>query len=102
MLTRAACAFPLRLSAQLIEAEKTFKRAAKTTDTYKQQVTKLNPTGAMVAPKRSVFSGNGRGGGATLASKKLDKNLQVTLMEKELEALRDGIKNKGSKACTIS
>jgi len=86
------------VSARLIEAEKTYKRASKTADTYKVQVGRLNPTG--VTTKRK-FSVTPMRGGVT-AAKGLNKDLQMQLMEKELEALRNGAKRKGSTACTVS
>lgn len=94
----------IRVSAQLIEAEKTYKRASKTADTYKVQVSKLNPTGA--APKQLKFSvaplRGGAGGLMGGGGKAVDKDLQIQLMEKELAALRDNMKNKESKACVVS
>jgi hypothetical protein len=90
--------FSCRVSARLIEAEKTYKRAAKTADTYKVQVGRLNPTGATTKRK---FSLTPMRGGIT-AAKGINKDLQMQLMEKELEALRSGVKNKESMACTVS
>ena len=87
------------MSARLIEAEKTYKRASKTAETYKVQVGRLNPSG--VAAKRSFARTPMRGGSIT-AAKAVNKDLQMQLMEKELEALRSGVKNKSSSACVLS
>jgi hypothetical protein len=40
--------------------------------------------------------------GGITAAKGINKDLQMQLMEKELEALRSGVKNKESMACTVS
>ena len=91
----------IRVSAQLIEAEKTYKRASKTADTYKVQVSKLNPTGVVTKPRKFSVAPM-RGGGGVAASNATNKDLQISLMEKELAQLRAGVKNKESKACVVS
>lgn len=94
--------FFYRVSAQLIEAEKTYKRAAKTADTYKMQVSKLNPSGAVSKQRKFSVTPLRPGAGGLVGGKPVDKDLQIMLMEKELAALRDGMKNKESKTCVMS
>jgi hypothetical protein len=86
------------VSAQLIEAEKTYKRASKTAETYKVQVSKLNPTG--VPAKRKFAAIPTRG--TLTAAKGIDKDLEMQLMEQELAKLRDGVRNKESSICVVS
>ena len=93
------CMTEFSVSSKLVEAEKNYRRAAKTAESYKIQVTKLNPTGATT--KRKFSNVQVRPNGPKL-TKVLDKDLQISLMEKELAALKEEVNNKKSKACIIS